>query len=460
MLTASVGLLAALCGCFSNPPSLPQALAAPDTPGPFGPESIAPMTIAMGAGLTNAPAIYAPLLPYAETVDFDLHRPTAPGTPAGGLLLFMHGFAANPSLYADLIRHLTEWGFVVAALRYDSTASQDPLRESLEGDLVLRLLLATPASFGIDPALPVSVVGHSMGGVAALYLAGAEPALVGAAVAIEPYDDANLPTCLGGTTLAGAAAGAAAGLACFPGSVYVLGGTADAYVGPAPANWYAIATGGCASMGGNPSPRRSAFLELGNFGHFAPLDPALAAGADLCALGLGAVDAVDQNRIVRRFVTGVLGAEVLPQPLEDWWFHAFGEGLVSECVAAGGVPQSLALATRALRCADPILWTAHSALPADPPYTPPVGQSDSVLVGFAGVPGSADALFVRIPGVTPWIAVYDALSGAQPPLPATGFRELHLPYFVNGTVVEFVGVQYSLLTSSYLVSRIAPIVTP
>ena len=123
--------------------------------------------------------------------EIDAHPGAAPAT--GGpypLVLFSHGFAAFPEQSADLVTHLTSWGFVVVAPSHVErsldgllgTAAQS-IPTKLSNEQVLEQALDAAIAEGKRAGSPlngliddgeVAVIGHSAGAGAAYRMAGTD----------------------------------------------------------------------------------------------------------------------------------------------------------------------------------------------------------------------------------------------------------------------------------------------
>ena len=87
-----------------------------------------------------------------------------------GILLFAPGAGGDPTRYEHLLATANAAGFIVTAPAHDltETFSEDVVRERVAA-------LGAPLAGLGRPDLPVVAAGHSLGGCAALCLAGARP---------------------------------------------------------------------------------------------------------------------------------------------------------------------------------------------------------------------------------------------------------------------------------------------
>jgi alpha-beta hydrolase superfamily lysophospholipase len=202
----------------------PPTLAATTTTTTEPPTTTAPTTTTAAAPAGRPPRPYA-----VGTTGLDLtdssrpadsapsrHLPTvifypavgtnpAPETPnaqplyrSWPLVVFAHGYNVTPLTYHDLLHHLAQSGFVVAAPSFPLETEGGPLDENdLRNEpadmrfVITHVLAASSAASGVlsgmvDPAR-IAVVGHSDGGEAALavgFLAGDEDNRIGPIVAM------------------------------------------------------------------------------------------------------------------------------------------------------------------------------------------------------------------------------------------------------------------------------------
>lgn len=113
------------------------------------------------------------------------------GLPA---VAFGHGWLIDPDRYAGTLRHLASWGIVAAAPR--TQRGPVPSHLALAGDLGLALDVCTgvrlgPGEISVHPD-QLGVVGHGMGGSAAVLAASARPDLR-AVAALFPQPSAPSP---------------------------------------------------------------------------------------------------------------------------------------------------------------------------------------------------------------------------------------------------------------------------
>lgn len=120
----------------------------------------------------------------AQGAQFTLEVMHAPGAKQAPLLLLSHGNGGSHVLYRSLTRHLADSGFVVAGFDHPGNHRRD---QRLQGTtqnlrdrprhlrLALDALLADPVLGAVVDAERVAVAGHSLGGYAALALAGGRP---------------------------------------------------------------------------------------------------------------------------------------------------------------------------------------------------------------------------------------------------------------------------------------------
>ncbi|MHB8465947.1 MAG: alpha/beta hydrolase family protein [Acidimicrobiales bacterium] len=143
---------------------------------------------------------HLPTLVFYPTAGNNLsaETPSAPGLFHGWpLVVFAHGYNVTPLTYHDILHHLAQAGFVVAAPSFPLETQGGPLDENdLQNEpadisFVITRVLAASSGTGVLATLVdpdhIAVVGHSDGGEAALgvaFLPGASDSRIGPVVAM------------------------------------------------------------------------------------------------------------------------------------------------------------------------------------------------------------------------------------------------------------------------------------
>ncbi len=381
------------------------------------------------------------------------------------LVILSHGWASNPGDYDGLAAHLCSWGFVVAIVNYNvfPVEFQVPIEQAFEGWLLKTYLLgeaANPASVhpvrGVlspDPNQNVAVVGHSMGGVASFFIAGADPN-VDTIVALEPFEQSQIVVfgaCNPQALFTGSAA-AEPLVENFGGAVFLFEGNDDQLVNNSVDFWFSK------FAGGPVAPRRLVEMSVDGIGHFGSTDVALSTIPFFpCGItNLGDMDLLDQHLVHRRFVTMSLLSEFVDTAFENNFVDLFGDGFRDESFgsvqAGGNAPVGYSVKSC---CPDAIIWAKEVATPWNTMCqslgTPT--RPNSVAFGVMGLPGDADATYLLVPsslfgGVCPpgtfgyqnscVFTLYNNVSVPLSVLGSNGLRECNFGIVSGGFNVEMV----------------------
>ena len=447
----------------------------------FQASAVTTPTPAIFAGVSSKTTLtYRFHYPNGHNVVSNAPQMTLPGQHP--LVVFMHGWGGSPADYNVLLSHLASWGFVVASVFYDRApvTSELPIEEAYESWLLMQYLTDVagvpnsghPISYLVDPSptAPVTVAGHSMGGAACFYLAGAEPR-VKTIAALEPYDETQIqpfgicdPTSLyAGTNQANVLA------ENFDGALYMLEGGDDNLVGTSVQLWFDRVNQG------SVKPRRNMKLKIQGSGHFGGTDLAVIPGLNLpCGLTLtDDMDLPDQHRFHRRFLAGCLLGELVGGEAENFFGHLFGVEMENETAFSLGTNAVVPVQTNVQsNSEDAVLWSIQTSLTSDPlcmnVVNPPF--PGSVSVGVAGRPGDEDLTLLMVPksnlppggyGAQEYLVWYlfEITNNVGSPMnsfDATGIKECNLPILATGFHVDF--ISYLWRYSSYDLTRIGGLV--
>jgi alpha-beta hydrolase superfamily lysophospholipase len=123
------------------------------------------------------------------------HWPVAPGVPARGLVVLVHGLGEHAGRYERLAQRLTAWGFAVQG--YDQCGHGDSSGARGRLPSTMRLIedlndLVESARRRMQPGEPLIVLGHSMGALVACCLVLLRNARVDALVLSSPAFEMEL----------------------------------------------------------------------------------------------------------------------------------------------------------------------------------------------------------------------------------------------------------------------------
>ncbi len=444
----------------------------------LGPYSVTVSNSLIPWGAVNAPVpIEFQGVAISGFVGYRLYLPTAidplQTTPdlfsnsSAPLIILNHGWAANPGDYDGLASHLASWGFAVATVNYNvfPVQFQVPIEQAFESWLLKTYLLseaANPASVhpvrGVlspDQNQKVGAIGHSMGGVAAIFLGGADPSF-DTLVSLEPFAQSEIVlfgTC-SPTALFTASAAAEPLAENYGGAVFLFEGNDDQLVNDSVDFWFSKFSAGPVA------PRRLVKMSVDGVGHFGCTDISLTSTPFYpCGVtDLGDMKLYDQHLIQRRFATMCLLSEfVNTDDFENNFVDLFGDGMRDEnfeSAAAGGgnVPVSFAVESF---CQDAIIWAKEVATPYDTACTS-LGvptRPNSIAFGVLGLPGDLDATYLLVPttllgGICPpgtfvyenscVFTLYNNVLAPASTLGVDGVRECNFGISVGGFTVEMV----------------------
>lgn len=121
--------------------------------------------------------------------------PLEPGTPLRGVVLLVHGLGEHAGRYDELARRLNSWGFAVRGYDQYGHGESGGVRGGLPSDNRLVDDLADVLGSTrkrMDPATPLILLGHSMGGLVAARLVALGLARVEGLVLSSPAFDPGL----------------------------------------------------------------------------------------------------------------------------------------------------------------------------------------------------------------------------------------------------------------------------